>query len=299
MGYSTRFIVTQSLGRTQLDQVATQAGFEIVDGAKSLINITSRKTDLGGVNTVADSVMFDGLMEIMKNQSDDTPFFIGLYNYETHNGVKLFDNHASYMGTSEHSIEPNFILDTFHNYDRQFGRFWNYFKNSKWVDNTVVILTSDHATFPSKQFINMLNQAKVSNFSSIFVDEIPFLIYHPDLALQSEYDANKSTSVDFAPTLLNLIGYNKYEAPFLGDSIFSQRTKSPLQNMTGSGTRGWFKNVSYGNWLNVSEGNYESLQETHPLKVTQWKFIRYTESLERANRLVPKEEIIGESVSYE
>lgn len=290
-GYRTRFMVSQTLANTDLDQVFRQAGIQEVDGWESVAALTSY--DKEGTTIVPDRVLFDGLIERLKleeqekqTRTESSPFMIGLYNFETHTGVHLSEKNDSYVGTESSPREPNYVLDTFHNFDRVFGTFWEYFKNSSHFNDTVVVLTTDHSTYVGKDYIDLVKHEP--GFTRLFIDQIPLLIYHPDVSEPVTVDAKSSTSIDFAPSMLNLLEFSETKAPFLGESIFAETQKKLLVDIAGGAARLWFTNPMRNYWGNVSEGNFEKMRENHPDKVTRWEFIKYTESLERSNHLWKK-----------
>jgi len=288
-GYRTRFMVSQTLAKTDLDQIFKQAGIQEVDGWESISDITSY--DREGTTIVPDRVLFEGLVERLKIEAqkgaEDTPFMIGLYNFETHTGVNLTEQNDSYSGTESNPRESSYVLDTFHNFDRVFGTFWEYFQNSSHFDDTIVVLTTDHATYPSKDYVNLVKHE--AGFTRLFIDQIPLLIYHPDVTESVTIDAKSATSLDFAPSMLNLLEFNKTKAPFLGESIFSINQKQLLTDMAGGSARIWFTTPERNYWGNISEGNFEKVRQNFPDKATRWEFIKYTESLERSNHLWKKE----------
>ena len=288
-GYATRFMVSQRLDKTDLDQVADKSGIQEVDGVRNLLKLSTDSQNYQNANIVPDRVLIDGLIKRLEGRKNDgQPFMIGLYNFETHTGVKLLEEPESYYGSLEEPIQPNYVLDTFHNFDREFGRFWSYFKGSQWFENTIVILTTDHATFPSKDFIELMQNAGAKGYAPIFVDRIPFLIYHPDIKEQIELDAATATSLNFAPSVLNLLEIKSVKAPFLGESIFSGPQKRPHGGTAGGAFRLWHYNEKHNFWLNVHSRNVDKVRIHTPLKANRWEFIKYAESLERSNHLWKK-----------
>ena len=109
-----------------------------------------------------------------------------------------------------------------HNFDAQLGKFLDYFQSSRFSDNTLLIITTDHATFPEPPVVEALRS---DDYQAYFVDRIPFIIYYKGLSLPSTFDADYRTSVDFAPTLLHLLSIQKTDNAFIGYSIFEQPPK--------------------------------------------------------------------------
>ena len=88
------------------------------------------------------------------------------------------------------------------------------------------MFTTDHSHFQGKDFVGLVsNQA---DYQPIFVDRIPLLIYHPEMDLPAEYDANYASSIDLAPTIAHLMKLEHRSNPFLGRSIFDRATDAAL-----------------------------------------------------------------------
>jgi arylsulfatase A-like enzyme len=170
----------------------------------------------------------------------------------------LLEQEPSYRGSSENPRQSNPVLDTFYNFDKRFGKFWEYFKQSPFYNNTIVIVTSDHATFPSKDYIAELRAHNVEGYKAIFTDDIPLLIYHPQVDGGIEYDAKGTSSIDFALSVLHL---KETKAPFLEQSIFSDRQSVPLAGLTGGQNQTLFKN-RIDVWQKLMESNIDKL---HPI----------------------------------
>nr|WP_284143414.1 hypothetical protein [Escherichia coli] len=69
---------------------------------------------------------------------------MGVYPSGTHHGQdspneKYFDGN-------------NPLYNKFYNYDFQLGKFIDFFRRSSFYNNTLLIITSDHSTFPSTEY---------------------------------------------------------------------------------------------------------------------------------------------------
>lgn len=279
-GYDTRFMVSQSLERTDLDRIGLKSGFQNVDGSAeivSLLGLPERTKD-----TIPDRLLIDGLIERLKEQEQnpsEQPFFISLYNLETHTGTKLDEDDTTYINQNGQEIE---FLNTFHNLDKVFGTFWDYFENSTLVNNTIVIVTSDHATFPSREYARLI-EGKGGWGHPIFVDEIPLLIHYPGLNSKLEFDAQSATSLNLAPTILHLAGIGKIQAPFWGESLFSDKLHIYAQ-MGGTETLMWFSDI-YNAWHPVKNSTKDQVRTKDQIRVAKYEMVQYLQSLERSNHL--------------
>lgn len=165
----------------------------------------------------AGSLSDEGLFNALKNllstpafQASKKSFFVGTYNIGTHAFLDVDAADKKYGDGS------NPVLNRMHNYDYQLGKFLRYFFASDYANNTILIFTADHSTYPGQYFRKVVSPY----YRPYFVGEIPLLIYDPGLELPAVYDAHGRTSVDFAPTLLQLLGIKKDYNSFLGTSLF-------------------------------------------------------------------------------
>lgn len=159
-----------------------------------------------------DDEFFDGIIKYFKNRSSATPVFAAFYNLETHaftdtapDGVKYGDG-------------KNRVLNTVANYDTQFGSFFEWLKKSKYAENSIVILTADHAHFYEPPYVSLMAEDK--NYKPFFTDRIPLLIYAPFVKQPKTLDAKGRNSLALAPTVLHYSGIKNVENSFSGTSLF-------------------------------------------------------------------------------
>lgn len=163
--------------------------------------------------SIKDEDMYSALKALLENKNDD-PLFLCMYTFDTHLGVELPDGAEEYSYNGK-SVES---LNSLHNLDKQFGIFWNWFKKSKFAKNTIVIFTADHAHYNEISYVKLVE--KDGDYTSCFIDKIPLIIYDPLDDLRGRYNANDSTSLALAPTVLNLLCKNNIVNAFMGSSIF-------------------------------------------------------------------------------
>jgi hypothetical protein len=279
-GYDTRFMVSQRLDSTDLDDVAERAGFAQVDGAEQLAPLLGL-ADGKDSQTITDKQLIRGLVMRLKEYQDkpDLRFAIGLYNFETHTGVRLFEDTTRYR---QEGVASAITLDTFHNFDQAFGEFWDYFKNSPYFLNTSVVITSDHATYPSREYNSLVSDSP--GYTPLFVDQIPFLIYHPDGRSIEPVDAKNATAVNFAPSLLHFLGLKSEVNAFIGRSVFAIDTRYPEPAASG-GSVLWSRHES-GRWMRIDDTNRGDLPVIFEPAGAYFDYINFTQSLERSNRLI-------------
>ncbi|SNR99522.1 Sulfatase [Methylobacillus rhizosphaerae] len=171
---------------------------------------------------MSDKASFKALSDIVSSMdTNDQPFFIGIYPSGTHHGLDSPD--TAYMDGK------NSYYNKFHNLDEQIGSFISWFRSSKYYDDTILILTGDHSTFPTPEF-----KKSFGTNNSFFVDKIPFMILGKSIK-HDVFDAKGKNSLSLAPTILNIIGINAGDNYFLGCSLFDIDCNNPLSNISAIG----------------------------------------------------------------
>ena len=160
-----------------------------------------------------DKTVFNVVKDLAGNLSKKQPFFLAVSTIETHSGYKPKKDAKKYPDKPENSI-----LTQVHNLDYSFGIFWEWFKKSSLKDNTIVILTADHAHNPTIPF----NATFGDYVSHSTFDKVCLIIYDPLHKLPKEFEAN-TTSIDLTPTLIHLLGFENFPNPWLGLSFFGDR----------------------------------------------------------------------------
>lgn len=167
----------------------------------------------------SDHQIFSFMDWLIKNKARE-PFFLLLSTVDSHQPFNLAKDIIPYgSGTSP-------LLNSIHTTDNAWGIFWDQFKTSDLYDNTIVVAVADHAVFPrsydaAKDFLPQ--EASDQNLN--FYDENLLLVYVPQSLLPKKISAY-SSSIDLAPTLLELLGINTPNA-FDGQSLLSARQKYP------------------------------------------------------------------------
>ncbi len=137
--------------------------------------------------------------------------------------IATTDMHFPYATTVRHPANRgDELLDSVHSTDAAFGRFWQYFKSSPYADNTLVLVTADHALVR-----RVLRYSEGGDRLSRF-DWLAGLLYVPgNPRWQGATTGVLCSQLDLAPTLLDILDVDA-ENPFLGLSIFSGRPSNPL-----------------------------------------------------------------------
>lgn len=167
-------------------------------------------------NALTDHDLFLALRRYLERNHDRQPLFIGLYNIGTHAFMDVDEHGEKYGDGSNHS------LNTIHNLDAQFGRFYRWFAKSRYADNTLLVFTSDHAHYPEPSYVQVARDERTGDdaYDPYFVDRIPMFVRAPWLEMPARFDAHDRTSLGLAPTVLSLLGIEGARNSFVGQSIF-------------------------------------------------------------------------------
>jgi phosphoglycerol transferase MdoB-like AlkP superfamily enzyme len=169
-----------------------------------------------GTSGLDDQSLFRGLRSFLERRErggDGRPWFVGLYNIGTHAFLERSPNDVAYGNLG------NPVLDKFHNLDQVLGEFLRYFFASPHARDTLLVVTSDHATYPEPAY----RDAAGAELKPYFVDRIPLLVHDPLHRLPATLDAQGRNSLDLAPTVLQLAGIQARGNAFLGTSLFEPR----------------------------------------------------------------------------
>ena len=150
---------------------------------------------------------------------EDAPYFLSIYTYGTHVTLDAVDE--------VYGDGSNSVLNKFFNLDVQLGRFLERFEESELFDDTVIVFTTDHATYQDSDFSNTF--PNIYRPSSM-VDEVPLCIYYKGVTPQN-YDVNGRNSLDLVPTILDYLDIS-YPNYFLGTSLFSDDVDESLFDTT-------------------------------------------------------------------
>ena len=205
-GYQTFFINTEPHNR-EFAEYLENLGFDEL--------LTDENRVDGMVNAMSDKAAYEMLFETAIEQDEaDKPFFLTMYSFGTH---------ASLNGVHEEFGDgSNILLNRFYDLDVQAGTFLERFHESELSQNTIIIFTSDHATYRDADFATAFPGYKPDD--PLMVDCMPLMIYYDGITPES-YDVNGRNSLDMAPTILD---YLDMSAPnyFWGDSLFAPESGS-------------------------------------------------------------------------
>ena len=211
-GYKTAFINTEPKNR-HFTNYLKSLGFDDIVSTEKLdgSRLDSSSATDSSEKTVSDKQAFELLYSQMEEMSkEDEPFFIGIYTFGTHNSLDSPDE--------KYGDGNDRVLNKFYNLDCQLGSFLEAFDKSSLADNTVIIFTTDHCAYNSEDFRRAFpDHARAASF----LDTIPLAIYYKG-AEHEDIDAGGKNSLDFAPTVMDLLGISEKNY-FLGESLFNEQ----------------------------------------------------------------------------
>ena len=276
-GYETTYLNMHYKDESGNDDMVSHFGFDTILSGEDLSHIY-----LSGINKIKSQYLSDHqsykvLENYLKSKENmnQKPFLLTTYTVETHAFLDIDMDGIAYKDGK------NNILNTIHNLDDAFGKFWEYFKSSKYFKNTIIVFTSDHAHYYGKEYINLMQEYGEKNYHRVFIDKVPLLIYSPSVKLPKRFDAQQATSVDLAPTILNLLNVNNEKNAFIGHSILEK-------NRSKIGISSYGRNlymIKGDNRIYVPENVEEEDKETLNLI---GKYIKYMHQLEKENRIYSK-----------
>lgn len=198
-GYSTTFLNSEPNNKT-FTTYLQQLGFERVIASDKL----NKTTD-----TVSDKEMYHFLYNQMESEAKtNKPFFISMYMFGTHASLDS-PNKKFRDGKSAE-------LNKFYNLDYYFDQFIKKFNKTSASDNTLLVFTTDHATYVDNAYSNEFPDYGRANG---MVDEIPLFFYYKGVEAQT-IDVKGKNSLDLVPTIFDYIDYSSPNY-FLGTSLFN------------------------------------------------------------------------------
>ncbi|MEK7065242.1 MAG: sulfatase-like hydrolase/transferase [Patescibacteria group bacterium] len=214
-GYKkTVYITAVEKDYAHKDTIYKSAGVDDIYGTEELAKIIPEEPLAWGFS---DHQMFSVMPKFLSETPQ--PFLLMLSTVDTHQPYITAKDIIKFRDGK------SVVLSAFHTTDNAFGKFWDYFKQSEFYNNTILIVVADHAIFPGSyhnvpEYKNKPEYEKLS-----FYDENAFMMYVPGNILPKQIKTFAS-GLDFAPTLLHMLNVNVKNA-FEGHSIFEDRKKYP------------------------------------------------------------------------
>lgn len=109
--------------------------------------------------------------------------------------------------------------------DDMIGHMLKRLKEDNLLDDTVIILYSDHAAYSYNYSESDLKNTYKKINGTYDIKNLPFIIYNSEISVQ-DFDDIIVNDVDFAPTILNLFGIDYDSRYYVGSDIFSKEHKN-------------------------------------------------------------------------
>jgi phosphoglycerol transferase MdoB-like AlkP superfamily enzyme len=201
-GYTTEFINPEPK-HPQFTPYLNQLGFnQVISGNQSQWHGSGQDTYLSDQDNF--NLLFN---QAKKLNQQSKHFMMGTYTFQTHNGWN--------SATNQYGDGKNAVLNKFHNFDIAFGSFLKKFMASDLKNNTILIYTTDHASYASPDYAKTMDDSR-----SAFVSTVPLMIYYPGVKPQT-IDAKGRNSLGLAPTILDLMNISRAKNYFLGTSLYT------------------------------------------------------------------------------
>lgn len=198
-GYHTMFINTEPYNNDFSTYLSSFEYNELV--------YLENETYLGNNDTMSDGQAYDFLFEkATELQKNNEPFLLTMYSFGTHMNMDSTDK--------KFQDGSNRVLNRFYNLDYEFGEFFDKFLNSSLKENTIIIFTTDHATYIDKDVL----ESQLDYEISVSLNRIPLFIYYDGIEPEV-IDVGGRNSLDFAPTVIDYLDMES-DAYFMGDSLF-------------------------------------------------------------------------------
>lgn len=225
-GYQSIFVSPRN-SVSKFQEIIRSSGFAMSDNPSG-----SDRSDREMMRAV-----FERANEAAKRES---PYFIAAYTAGTHLGLDSPDE--------KYGDGSNAYYNKFHNLDHWIGDFYSKFTQSRAADETLIVFTTDHATFPTSEYRSAFHSRQ-----KYFVNEIP-LILCGGMMLPGRIDASFRNSLALAPTICDILGVTKFRNAFLGQTLFGdQRTE--LESYYNSGSE----------VLKCEDGDYQPARADNPV----------------------------------
>ncbi|MDP3353020.1 MAG: LTA synthase family protein, partial [Flavobacteriaceae bacterium] len=228
MGYDTSFFHGAPNGSMGFLGFGNILGFDHYYGKNEYNN----DDDFDGVWGIWDEPFF----QFMKRNLDSkkTPFFSTIFTISSHDPFKVPEKYIDKFPKGTRPIHQCVGYTDF-----SFKKFFEAAKKEPWFNNTIFIITADHANQIAYDEYNKI----VNRFA------VPILIYKPDESLKG-INTELAQQIDIYPTILDLIGYDKPFRSWGRSLVGDRQTKPFVINYNGNQYQ-----YMRGNYITTFDGN--------------------------------------------
>ena len=186
--YQTAFFHGAPNGSMGFDAFANQTGFDKYFGMTEYGN----DDHFDGMWGIWDEEFFQFYANKMNSMTP--PFFTSLFSVSSHHPFKLPEK---YENTFLKGNLP--IQETIGYTDHALRQFFQTVKNMPWYENTIFVITADHAS----TFSDLSEYKTPSGFFAI-----PFIIFDPSEVAKKEINTSTAVQqIDIMPTVLEMLKY--------------------------------------------------------------------------------------------
>jgi arylsulfatase A-like enzyme len=223
-GYETIFF--QAYHNLKFDNTENsmyKAGFSIVKSYSEFRKKEDKPQIWGwGVEDAIFYERFFQMLDTFKKRSPEKPVFAALTTVGTHIP-------CDGMPPEKRTIykDPKNIKEKYSNAlrlsDSQLPRFFELLKERKYLENSIIIITSDHS-FPMKEH-------GIYNNEVCFYDEtfrIPFLVIWDGVIKPERVKNRVYSQIDIGPTITDMLGIKEASHNMTGISMFDRKTDNPV-----------------------------------------------------------------------
>ncbi len=221
-GYYTAYLTHSSPHYAHIGELAKAWGFQDRFFTRRLrMQYLKGEAPVLGLGGLSDHQVMRALVGFLSRpeaRPAGKPFFLAVSTVGTHTGRTLnpVDGVPPLPG-HEATVDA-----LFHDLDDAFGQFLAWFERSPLANDTILVVTGDHAHFPGLPFRAVAG----AGYQPSVWDDLALLIRDPLHRLPRVLQV-RASSLDLAPTLWQLAGLPaRRRNPFLGRSILGDRQKT-------------------------------------------------------------------------
>ena len=227
---SNNFFHNNVKGYYNRDQVAKSLGYDnlyfIEEMVEEGVHDYMSEAGLGGLNMNLDTEMVEKMKDYMF--PTDKRFNTHITSISMHGNYEYRKNMQRWLDKME-DLEVTIENDNLRNYmaavmefDCAIGLIIEDLENKNLLDNTTIVIFSDHNTYLSSLTYYVKDTSSLDyhkeNYNQLY--RVPLMIYDPNIPHQI---VNKfTTTYDIVPTILDMFGINYYTNLYYGNSIFSE-----------------------------------------------------------------------------
>ena len=205
LGYETLFMQSSNRRSFRMDAIAKSLGFKYYYGKEDFPLLLKYAQDIPHFGWDYETLnFFKKRIDTLKE-----PFIAFVFTGTTH--VPYADVPKRFHKYKHDALGEGGFLNTLFYADWALGSFFKEAKKMPWFNNTIFILTADHA----------LGSFQGKGFKERF--HTPLLIID-GAKLTKQQSTQYASQVDIMPTIAHIIGYNKPFASF-GTSLFDEKNR--------------------------------------------------------------------------